>query len=193
MNIISATDPKWIDEAKTGIFLTVLFDEFPDPIQFVASLMDIEPHGIELYNRAIAGEFGLVSLADPVVPAPGPPVPTFSEVFHAKMKSLKDLRTKEIAVSLGTHVNNLNNVESKISRVTTMAQEIRYNPSAFYGTTFNGTVLGSKDVDVLSVVGTYLAARVAESNAIDVITKKYNVLLVALSECTTIDEVNLIK
>jgi hypothetical protein len=39
-----------------------------EPVPFTASPNDSEPHGVDLYNRAIAGEFG------PVAPYVEPPV-----------------------------------------------------------------------------------------------------------------------
>jgi len=41
-----------------AIDLTVKFSHFPEPVQFTATPHDIEPHGRELYRRAVAGEYG---------------------------------------------------------------------------------------------------------------------------------------
>lgn len=193
MNIISVVNPKWIDEAKTGILLMVQFDGFPEPIPFVASPTDPEPHGIELYNRSIAEEFGIIAPVDPIVVAVVEVIPeTFAKAFHAKMGEIKTAQTKAISVLLGTHATNLSNIQAKIARVSMVAHEIRSNPIPYCGTPFCGAVLPSTTTEVLDVVGKYLTAKVIESNAIDLIVIKYNALLNQLSATTTVEEIGLI-
>lgn len=193
MDIISVVDPKWIDAAQTGIFLTVLFGGFKDAIPFVASPSDPEPHGIELYNRAIAGEFGVIALADPIIIPVVEVIPeTFTKVFHTKLGEIKTAQSKAIAVLLGTHASNLSNIQAKIARVSVVAQEIRNNPVAYYGTSFGGAILPSTSAEVLDVVNKYLTSKVIESNAIDSIVIKYNALLNQLSATMTNEEVALI-
>lgn len=61
--VISARDPRWADLAHTSIEMWVLFEEFKDTygeVPFGASPKDPEPHGVDLFNRAVAGEFGPV-------------------------------------------------------------------------------------------------------------------------------------
>ncbi|RMT82239.1 phage tail protein [Pseudomonas viridiflava] len=61
--VISVRDPRWADLAHTAISMWVLFEEFKDTygeVPFGASPKDPEPHGVDLYNRAVAGEFGPV-------------------------------------------------------------------------------------------------------------------------------------
>ncbi|MFP3922792.1 phage tail assembly chaperone [Pseudomonas sp. W5-36] len=61
--VLSAREPRWADLAHTSITLQVLFEENKDTygeVPFAASPDDTEPHGVELYERAVAGEFGEV-------------------------------------------------------------------------------------------------------------------------------------
>lgn len=61
--ILSARSPRWADQEHTAIVLLALFKETQDvygEIPFAASPVDSEPHGVELYERALAGEFGEV-------------------------------------------------------------------------------------------------------------------------------------
>lgn len=59
--VISARNPRWSDLAHTSIVLSVIFEETKDifgEVPFGASAHDPEPHGVDLFNRAVAGEFG---------------------------------------------------------------------------------------------------------------------------------------
>jgi len=61
--IKSANNPRWTDQAHSAIVLNVVFEETEQTIgeqPFAASPNDTEPHGIELFERAKAGEFGEV-------------------------------------------------------------------------------------------------------------------------------------
>lgn len=61
--VISARDPRWSDLTHTYINLWVLFAEFKDTygeVPFSASPNDSAAHGVDLFNRAVAGEFGPV-------------------------------------------------------------------------------------------------------------------------------------
>jgi hypothetical protein len=69
----SVTNPTWnID--KSGIDCVVVFEHLGGkPIPFHATQNDDMAHGVEIYNRCLAGEFGVV--ADYVVPDWAKPVP----------------------------------------------------------------------------------------------------------------------
>ncbi|WP_439857387.1 tail fiber assembly protein [Pseudomonas syringae] len=61
--VISARDPRWSDLAHTSITLWVLFKEFKDTdgeMPFSASPNDSAAHGVDIFNRAVSGEFGPV-------------------------------------------------------------------------------------------------------------------------------------
>jgi hypothetical protein len=65
-----AKDPFYNNEEGTAIHLTVKWEEFVEEMPFGACSYDPEPHGVDLYNRAQAGEFGPVAaFTAPVVPS----------------------------------------------------------------------------------------------------------------------------
>lgn len=62
--IISALYPsRFTDDC--AVYLKVWFDELSGPVYFMADPSDSEPHGRELWIRAMAGEYGPVELLDP--------------------------------------------------------------------------------------------------------------------------------
>jgi len=70
-----AKDPFWNSADGEQICLTVKFEEFQGEIPFTATSFDTMPYGVDLYNRARAGEFGVVGAYVPV-PVPTEPQPT---------------------------------------------------------------------------------------------------------------------
>lgn len=67
--INSARNPRWANLAKTSIDLEVDFDELDEEyVEFNAHPDDICSWGSELFNRAVAGEFG--EIAEFEVPPP---------------------------------------------------------------------------------------------------------------------------
>ena len=62
--------PKYADLEHTTIDMTVKFAHLNEPIPFSASLNDLETHGVDLYNRAIALEFGPIVEFEPPVISP---------------------------------------------------------------------------------------------------------------------------
>lgn len=60
MNLISASNPVWVDSDQTLINLTVRFAEIDEDLPFTASANDPEPHGRDIHARALAGEFGTI-------------------------------------------------------------------------------------------------------------------------------------
>lgn len=73
LTIENASNPVW-NENKTAIILSVKFQEFNVPFDFGATPIDPMPYGIELYNRALNGEFG--PIAEYVPPPPAEIQPT---------------------------------------------------------------------------------------------------------------------
>jgi hypothetical protein len=63
-----ANNPVYSSPDNTSISLTIKWEEFGEEHNFAATLYDSEPHGVDLYNRAIAGEFG--EIAPYVAPPP---------------------------------------------------------------------------------------------------------------------------
>lgn len=62
MNYISANSPRW--RTRNTISLNVLFEEQATEIPFIASTTDIDPIGVELFNRAMNGDFGVMDIAN---------------------------------------------------------------------------------------------------------------------------------
>jgi len=60
-----AKNPVWGSDDGQQIQLIVRFEEIDEDLPFNATSYDCEPHGVDLYNRAKAGEFGEVA---PYVP-----------------------------------------------------------------------------------------------------------------------------
>ena len=56
-----AKDPVWNDDTGQSILLTVKWEEFNEEMPFAATSFDPMPHGVDLYNRAKAGEFGEIA------------------------------------------------------------------------------------------------------------------------------------
>lgn len=57
-----ARNPRWDDPDHTKLVLEVDFDELDEVyVEFCASPDDSQSYGVDLYNRAIAGEFGEIS------------------------------------------------------------------------------------------------------------------------------------
>lgn len=73
LTIESAKNPFYANAEGTCISLQVKFAEFEDVLPFGATSHDVMPYGVELYNRALAGEFGPIA---PFVAPEGAPQPT---------------------------------------------------------------------------------------------------------------------
>lgn len=69
LTIESATNPQYVNSEGTAIDLLVKFAEFQEAIGFTAAQFDTASYGIELFNRAKAGEYGEVAS---YVPPPEP-------------------------------------------------------------------------------------------------------------------------
>lgn len=58
MQYSEVKDLRWADEAKSMVQCTVAFDGLPTPVPFTASPGDVEAHGVEIFQRCTAGDFG---------------------------------------------------------------------------------------------------------------------------------------
>ena len=75
LTIEYAKNPTYSSEDEQNIYLIVKFYEFAEEVPFGATPFDPMPHGVELYNKAKAGEFGPVApYVPPNTPAPDQPV-----------------------------------------------------------------------------------------------------------------------
>ena len=64
-----AKDPIYNSEDGQQIILTVKWEEFNEEMPFGATSFDPEPWGVDLFNRAVAGEFGEVApFVAPIIP-----------------------------------------------------------------------------------------------------------------------------
>lgn len=73
LTIESASNPVWGNLEHTIIELQVKFAEFNEVLPFGATSHDPMPYGVELYNRAMAGEFGPIGDYVPPQIAPNQP------------------------------------------------------------------------------------------------------------------------
>ena len=58
ITIVNAKNPRRVEWDRTAIVLDVLFSHQAEAIPFAARADDLEPHGQELFARAIQGEYG---------------------------------------------------------------------------------------------------------------------------------------
>lgn len=68
---------QWVNEDHTYIMCDVKFDHLPEVVPFGASPGDCTDHGVEIFNRCVAGDFGPV--AEYVPPPVLEPDPTVGE------------------------------------------------------------------------------------------------------------------
>ena len=75
-----AKNPVWGDAEGNSIVLDVKWAEFDTEHPFGATNFDTMPHGVDLYNRAKAGEFGEIApFVDPMVATQPQPQTTGSQ------------------------------------------------------------------------------------------------------------------
>lgn len=82
--ILDAASPQYANSDNTLIDMVVVLSLFPnDKIPFTASPTDGEPYGRELYQRAVAGEFGPVAdyVVKTVAAAPNQPTTTGTQTL----------------------------------------------------------------------------------------------------------------
>ena len=87
MNVISASNPYWANAEHTAINLVVKFNHLPDEVPFTAAQNDCEPHGRDIFQRAIENEFGEIAEYQ------APPPPSFEELSN----SIREQRDKLIS------------------------------------------------------------------------------------------------
>ncbi len=61
--LIDAKNPKWVNAEKTYLIVEAKWQHLESDgyLPFSASANDPEAHGVDLYNRCIAGEFGTIA------------------------------------------------------------------------------------------------------------------------------------
>jgi hypothetical protein len=71
LNLTSLADPVWSNENHTAINCVVTFAEYGETsMPFTADKDDCEVHGVDIFNRLVAGEFGDIGAYVPLIPAP---------------------------------------------------------------------------------------------------------------------------
>ena len=61
-----AKNPIWNSSDNQQIYLIVKWEEFDEEHEFNACSFDSMPYGVDLYNKAIAGDFGeIMSYVEP--------------------------------------------------------------------------------------------------------------------------------
>lgn len=88
MQIEYINNPVYVNEDSTIIDCTVKFSHLKQPVMFAASASDPEPHGQEIYQRIVAGEFGSIA---PFVPR----VITQEEKMAGK-RAMRDEKLREM-------------------------------------------------------------------------------------------------
>jgi hypothetical protein len=63
-------NPQWMDAEHTYIMCEVKFDHLLEAVPFGASPRDCTAHGVEIFNRCAAGDFGPVTEYIPPLPPP---------------------------------------------------------------------------------------------------------------------------
>lgn len=82
LTIEYAKNPSWNDETGNAILLTVKFEEINEELPFTATNFDNMAYGVELYNRAKSGEFGIVAdYVAPLTPKPDQPTATGTQTI----------------------------------------------------------------------------------------------------------------
>ena len=61
MRYSTVSNPIYADAGHTGIVCMVEFEGFDTPIPFLAMASDPMPHGQDIFNRLLAGEFGPIA------------------------------------------------------------------------------------------------------------------------------------
>ena len=89
MNVIYAHTPTYTEDG--AIDLIVLFQEIGEEVPFTASLTDTEPHGREIFTRAVQGEFGPIA---PYIPTTKPHDEILADMRQAIQDHL-DTKPKE--------------------------------------------------------------------------------------------------
>ncbi len=69
--LIDAQNPRWGDAEQSFIIVDAKWQHLESEgyLEFCANPNDVEAHGVDLYNRCVAGEFG--TIAEYVAPEEG--------------------------------------------------------------------------------------------------------------------------
>lgn len=105
IQLISAKNPQWLNAENSAIVLECIFSHIPNEwLSFCARPDDVEPHGRDVFARAVDGEFGSIA----AYVAPPTSVPTVVTMRQARLALLQQ--------------NLLASVEAVIAQAGTAAQ-----------------------------------------------------------------------
>lgn len=116
MKIISAHSPKWSDNKYEFIQLFVTFDSLGE-LPFTASKSDPEPHGQEIWHRALSGEFGEIA---PYIEPEKTPEQLLAE---AKAERVQAVASIVVITSSGTIFDGNEQSQDRMSRAVLSMEE----------------------------------------------------------------------
>lgn len=93
LTIISVEDLKWAREDHSCIDLLVQFEQFSEKTPYTATPEDDTEHGIELWSKANAGDYG--EIVEYVVPAPIVPEEISPAQLFLQLNALGFITTQE--------------------------------------------------------------------------------------------------
>ncbi|MGI0525737.1 hypothetical protein [Rhizobium giardinii] len=65
VTVLSIRSPRWADAQHTAIDCWARFDHIDEEVPFTARASDVEPHGVDIFIRCAAGEFGDIQEYEP--------------------------------------------------------------------------------------------------------------------------------
>lgn len=80
ITIESAHSPKWANAEQTMLDVTVKFSHLPHEVPFTATITANTDYGLKLFQRAVSGEYGIIS---PYVPTPIPEEQRVASLWQA--------------------------------------------------------------------------------------------------------------
>ena len=127
MIIETVTSPKWMNESNTLIECQVKFAEFAEILPFGASASDSEAHGVEIFNRCVAQEFGAIAAytgpsdaqiaadeAAQQVEAAAQRADITAAKSYAKLTALKNMTPAQVQTWVDNNVTNLAEAQDAI-------------------------------------------------------------------------------
>lgn len=123
ITLISAANPRYADAMGTSILLNCVFSHYPnEPMDFCAVSNDTEPHGKDIYARAVAGEFGVVLpyvKSQAQIDADAKQVKDAADITeakqYAKLQALRGMSPTQVQSWVTANVTNLTQAQDAIA------------------------------------------------------------------------------
>jgi len=138
--------PKWNAADRSSINCLVTFKHLPSEVPFTATPHDCEPHGREIYQRIVAGEFGEIAPFEP----PPPQAPMLQEAHAALEAFWQTPQGKELASGISLHNEEVASGSSRgivthaeailSDRLATLLITAGISPAAAEKMTFSGKI-----------------------------------------------------